>query len=162
MDFPKIAKKETIVFPLVDTFDAVVDAECIYDNLIHSKVESDRPKGKYIYIFRECMKPWFLELYKREGTDKEFLVKSYGKFLRKSIINHFKDKFISREYLNDSGSFFSKIKLCLRVISLSLSQVESDVIVVRFGRLMGSEFEKKVKFALSKESKFDCFGNYVK
>lgn len=161
MNFPKITTEKTIVFPIINTLKEIVDAEEAFEEMIQSKFESDRPRGQDIHMFREYMKPWFKELYARNETDKNSLISLYGQFLRNLIINSLKSNFISREYLGDSDKFFYKIKLYLRIIPLSISQARNDAIFIKFGELMGSDFEQKVRHTLSKRVNFDKSGNAI-
>lgn len=161
MNFPKITTEKTIVFPIINTLEEIVDAEEAFEEMIQSKFESDRPRGEDIHIFREYMKPWFKELYARSETDKNSLIRLYGRFLRNLIINSLKQNFISREHLKDSDKFLSSIRWYLRVIPLSFSQARNDAIFIKFGKLMGSDFEHKVRHTLSKATKFDKSGNVI-
>ncbi len=161
MNFPRIVKEDTIVLPEIKTFEAVVDAEYAYETLINSTTKLYRQSEKDIHVYYEYMKPWFLSLYNREEVDKVLIIELYGKFLRNSIINHLKNGFISKEYLKSSNSFLSKIKLFLRIILLSFSQAGNDAILIKFGKLMGPESEKKIRFILSKESKLDGPSNNI-
>lgn len=159
MSFPKFTNQETIVFPDIDSLEKILEAEEAYDQWIQRAFNDNIPTPRQIYLFRDCIKPWFHTLYQRENSNKNYLIKQYGTYLRGTIIKSSKRKFIEKEYWkNFDNSLFSKIKFYIQISVLIWAETKFETNVLHLGRLMGASYEKKAVKALSKYTKFDSSG----
>lgn len=166
-NFPKITKEKVIVFPLIETIDEINEMEAFFDKWtnvtdnpdLYQHTWNTRPKAREIYLYRDCMKPWFKKLYERDGIDKEKIVIAYGKFLRNTIINSAKHESIITNSLKTNHNIFSEIKFYFRMILLSFSEVNTEGVVIKFARMMGEKHEREAKHALSSKASFDKLGN---
>ena len=162
MSYFKINSKNGLGYlPKIKNISDIRDYEQAFEEWIDEKLPGIRPTGQNIYIFKNCMRPWFNELHNREDVHKGKLEKDYGEWLRITMMSTIKTEMYTRDSLDDSTKLLSTIKFIFNILPTSWFAAKSDMIFIKFGKLMGANNKQLAEQLLSKKVKFSSKGEIV-